>query len=172
MKDKLKHVDRNIHPPEIVGAHGAAWRVDLARSRAAAGCDEDRDTTVAMWIVFAPWAHAFWSYYLIAAIHLRSMPKLVPAKINLPGATHEVIVFALSPDHVPEVVNSAKNVKLFPANFAGQWVVQERRNPVDLDRAAAEKIEGVVREIVEGRLSPDTDFRREWIRRFSDSNVR
>jgi hypothetical protein len=170
--NEIKHIDRKEHPPTLVDAHGEAWQIDVARSRALAGENEESDSTVALWIVYAPWAHPFWSYYFIGAIHLRPIPKLPPAKINLPGATHEVIVFALSPDFVPDPVDSKKNRRLSPVNFVGQWIVPDRPNPVDLDRGAREKIDGVVLEIIRGKLSPDTDFRHQWVLRFSASNRR
>lgn len=166
----IQHVDRQQFPPTIVGAHGEAWEINLERSRSFH--PNDPDTTVALWLVYAPWAHSLWAYYLIGAIHLRGTPGLKPAKVNLPGATHEAIVFALVPDAVPDTVDSSKNRKLSPVNFAGQWIVRERPNPVDLDRAAAAKIRVTVDEILAGILSPDTDFLREWIKRFSNSNVR
>jgi len=168
----IAHIDRAKNPPTLIGEHGAAWEVDLPRARQLAGETEQSDATVAMWIVFAPWAHPLWAYYAIGAIHLRPHPARKPAKIyNDPRVTHEVVVFALDPLTVPETVNTAKLVKMTPVNFAGQWVVAERPNPVDLDRGAAAKVRATVEEILAGVLSPDTDFIREWVKRFSDSNL-
>lgn len=167
----IQHIDRADFPPTIIGAHGEAWEIDLLTSRALCGETDETDTTVALWVVFAPWAHAYWSYYLIGAIHLRPMAKLKAPTIFLPGATHEIMIFALDPETVPDVVNSSKLRKLRPINFAGQWIVRERPNPVDLDRGAAAKVRVTVDEILAGVLSPDTDFRSEWVKRFSGSNV-
>lgn len=170
MFSESKHIDREKNPPTIIGPHGAAWKLDLAAVRAAFGCDEKRDGSVCLWIVFAPWANMAWSYYTISAIHLRSVEGLPPAKINLAGATHEVVVAAMDPRVAPSLTGSPRSW-LSPLNFMGQWVVNERPNPVDLDRTAAARIEEIVREILDGRLNPDTDFRHEWVRRFSDSNL-
>jgi hypothetical protein len=52
-----------------------------------------------------------------------------------------------------------------PANFHGQFIEPN-------DAAAAERIVLTVRDVVDGRLSPDTDYLRCWAKRFSDSNVK
>lgn len=169
---KIEHIDRKAFPPTLTGAHGEAWEVDLPKSRAVTGDSEDSDATVALWIVFAPWAHAFWSYYLIGASHLRLCKALPAPKVYAPGLTHEVLVFALDPETVPDTLDMRRNRKLDPINFAGQWRVQVRPNPVDLDRAAAAKVRVTVEEILAGVLSPDSDFLHDWIKRFSASNVK
>lgn len=166
----IQHVDRSKYPPNLTGEHGAAWEVDLAAARRAMEWPEESDPTICAFVVFAPWAHLAWAYYLIGAIHLRPLPNLKPAKINLPGATHEIIVEALHPETAPNP-DAGKFERLHPPNFIGQWVAQARRNPVDLDRAAAAKVRGAVEEILAGKLSPDSDFIREWVKRFSDSNL-
>ncbi len=86
-----------------------------------------------------------------------------PAKIMLPGATHEMFLFALDPDHVPEI--DKRLHLLTPANFGGQWIAGS-------DNAAVEYIKSIVSEVCDGALSPDTDFRSMWVERFSDSNMR
>jgi hypothetical protein len=147
---------------------GAAWKVDVESIR----LDHlgKVDATVAAWILFCPWAHPAWHNYAVLVIHLRPVEGLGKPKINLPGATHEVWVYALDPDKDPDPRNPMKTV-LTPPNFIGQWTSQARRNPVDLDRDATEKVERHLDEILAGELSPDTDYRHEWVRRFSDSNV-
>lgn len=169
---KIEHIDRKAFPPTLFGAHGAAWEVDLERARELAGETEASDSTVAMWIVYAPWAHAFWSYYLIGGIHLRPSAALPAPKVYSPGMTHEVIVFALDPETVPDTVDTSKLQKLRPVNFAGQWRVEVRPNPVDQDHAAAAKVRVTVQEILAGVLSPDSDFVAEWVKRFSASNLK
>lgn len=169
---KIEHIDQKAFPPTLFGAHGAAWEVDLPKARALAGETEDSDSTVALWIVYAPWANAFWSYYLIGGIHLRRSNALSTPKIMLPGATHEVLVFALDPEAVPDTVDTYKIRKLTPANFVGQWRVAVRPNPVDLDNGAAAKIRVTVEEILAGVLSPDSDYVHAWVKRFSASNLK
>lgn len=165
----IKHIDTNIYPPTKEGM-GRAWKIDIEAIRKEKNIPEDGDATVAMWIVFAPWANIMWSYYIVAAIHLRPCGQLSNPKINLPGATHECWVMAMDPRETPDLSNPIKTM-LRPMNFVGQWIVQERNNPVDLDKKAAAKIEECVDDILKGHLSPDTDFRRQWVLRFSDSNI-
>jgi hypothetical protein len=172
MKHESKHIDRKVFPPTLASPHGASWEINLDRARAEKGIAGDQDATVAMHVVFAPWAHPCWAYYQIAILHLRRLPGMKAPTIFLPGATHEVFLYALDPETVPDVVDIAELRRLGPINFAGQWIVNERPNPVDLDRAAEAKLRFTVWEIINGHLSPDTDFRREWIKRFSDSNLR
>lgn len=164
MISTIEHIDRTKFPPTISGAFGAAWEVDVAALAKAIGKAEKADGTVCAWVVCAPWAHPLWAYYLTACVHLRPLPALG-------GATHEIFVAAMDPRQVPTLDRASKQV-LLPLNFAGQWVVTERPNPVDLDRAAASKVRGCVEDILAATLNPDTDFRWQWVQRFSDSNLK
>lgn len=168
MIHSIAHIDRAKHPPTIVGAFGAAWEIDIA---AVQRRFPNAHATVCAWCVFAPWAHLCWSYYSLGAVHLRPIEGGSRAIIHLPGATHEVICNVLSPDRAPDL-EDPMSTALRPTNVAGQWIVSTRPNPGDQDKAAAAKIRGCVDEILAGVLSPDTDFRHEWIKRFSASNVR
>lgn len=146
------------------GPHGRAWRCSLSAIRESLKLSSDEDATVCVWVVDAPWAHPLWRTYVIAAIHLRPTRLLPNPKVNLEGATHEVIVYALDPGREPDLLNPG-STRLNPANFAGQWLAAS-------DVEAEHKVASCVEEIVHGALSPDTDFIREWVRRFSDSNLR
>lgn len=148
--------------PDMVDAHGRAWRLDLATIAAKRPNGPPPELTVAGWIVHAPWAHPVWHSYLVAAISLRKIDGWPAAKINLDGATHEVLVLALDPD-VPLAIDQNPR-PLMPANFMGQFIEPD-------DAAAAARIERTVADICRGALSPDTDFVRHWIHRFSASNL-
>ena len=150
--------------PDLEGPHGRAWRCDLVAIRESLKLSVDQDATVCAWVIDAPWAHPIWRSYMVAAIHLRPTKALPNPKVNLEGATHEVLVYALDPGREPDLLSPA-STRLVPANFAGQWAAVS-------DLEAEEKISGCVREIVYGELSPDTDFIREWVRRFSGSNLK
>jgi hypothetical protein len=50
-------------------------------------------------------------------------------------------------------------------NFAGQWIAKD-------DAEAKRKLDVTVHEILAGVLNPDTDAMRQWIDRFSNSNVK
>lgn len=151
---------RLILPPTKQGHAGKAWRMDIEAMRAFYG---RQGAEICSWIVEAAWAHPMWHSYMISVVHLRPVDELGPATINLPGATHEVMLYALDPEHTPKL--DRRPMFLIPSNFHGQWIAES-------DEAAAAKVEACVDDIIAGRLSPDTDFRRDWIARFSASNMK
>lgn len=147
-------------PPAKQGPYGKAWRMDIAAIRAHYG---KQGAEICFWIVEAPWAHPMWHSYMLSAVHLRPCDGFPPAVVNLPGATHEVMLYALDPSRTPRLDRIPR--LLNPSNFHGQWIAES-------DDAAIAKVESCVDMILAGRLSPDTDFRREWIELFSASNMR
>ncbi len=147
--------------PDRETQHGRAWQCSLTEISKAVG--KPIGATICAWVIEAAWAHPLWANYCLAAIHLRPAEGHNPAKILLDGATHEVILAALDPERAP-VLNNPMSTHLQPKNFLGQWIAAS-----DID--AQQKIERCVDEILAGQLSPDTDFRREWIARFSASNL-
>lgn len=150
--------------PDIEGVYGRAWKQDFESfKRRNPGLPAD--SSVCGWIVSAPWAYPLRSCYMIACVSLKDSPGLQPAKVMLPGATHEVFVVALDPEQKRIPLNDSPKM-LRPVNFAGQWVAAS-------DDDARLKIEGCVKEIViHATLSPDIDFIRQWVDRFSGSNLK
>lgn len=120
-------------------------------------------TSVDGWIVQAPYAHPVWHSYWVACVTLRDVEGLPPAVIHRPGATHEIIVYALNPEK-PTTIDEPVHF-LTPSNFVGQFTAWS-------DEAAREIIGRVVRDIIDGILNPDTDFRSIWIARFGDWRVK
>ena len=161
MNDPLIYVEDL--EPALTGASGRAWRVDVAAVARGRRESPPPELTVAAWIVHAPYAHPMWHSYAIAAVSLELVPGWPPAKINAPGATHEVMVYALNPEHRRAI--NAPSHYLTPANFHGQWRAADHA-------AAARYVEETVQLVIDGKLSPDTDFRRDWIARFSASNMK
>lgn len=147
-----------------VRAPGRAWRVNLDEMiRYIPG----PSSAIGMWIINAPWAHPLWHSYVMALIHLRHVDGLGPPSIYLQGATHELFLYALSIGQplAPVIEGKAIPIHLEPANYAGQWIAGS-------DAEAIDKVELAIEEIMRGALSPDTDFRHQWIARFGDSNLR
>lgn len=161
---RLPHQD-----PELRGAAGMAWQYDIdaisakRRARHPNEAQPPRELSIASWLVHAPAAHPAWHSYSIYCISLRDVPGFPPAVIHLPGATHEVMVLALNPDFPMAVDEQPRH--LTPSNFHGQFIEPS-------DEAAAARIRAVVQEVVDGVLSPDTDFRQQWVERFSASNFK
>jgi len=146
--------------PDLEGPHGKAWKMDdqLLYKRHP-NSSLAKETTVCGYIVEAVWAHPLWKYYSVNCVSLKNIPGLSPAIIRMPGATHEIMVYALNPNYVPTIDDFIHI--LHPCNFAGQWYAAS-------DEIAAQKVEETVKEIINGGLSPDTDFIRDWVKRFGD----
>lgn len=142
--------------PDLVGVgQWMAWR--RASNKALLPTD------VGSWLLYCPGAHLAWSYWMMGAASLADFPGMPPAKIVVPGATHEVMIWSIHPDHVIEI-------DLFRR---GEWLEGEPRpllSPPDLvhqvrlpsDEVAEHLLEMMAKEIMTGRISPDQDFRVVW----------
>jgi hypothetical protein len=153
--------------PDIDGPHGRAWKINLDRVRILFA-PKSKDGSVVSWIVDCPWAHPGWRYYLFSLIHLRPLgdARDESMTIYLEGATHEIILSAIDPRM--KIARAIEGVEfpalLTPTNFAAQFIEPS-------DEAAAARVEITVREICDGKLSPDTDFTYGWIKRYGDNMV-
>lgn len=108
------------------------------------------------WIIQAKWAHPLWHSYAVLLYDLTTPGQSEPV-IYLDGATHEVMVFAMDPDHPAEPPLKF----LRPANHGYQFIAAS-------DEAAVERVVALLEEIDGRKLSPDTDFRYMWDDRFCD----
>jgi hypothetical protein len=153
----MKHDEDPISAaPTIDGPRARAWLLDFSHQTTP-------HSGVSGWLVEAPWAHPLWHSYRISLIHLRPVPGLPAAHITLHGATHEMMVFALDPDAPREgILTGGPCPILRPTNFAAQMIE-------DSDDAGAQRVERAVQMICQGKLSPDTDYIRQWVSLFGDS---
>lgn len=163
---EVKHIDRTANPPTLSQGPTHAWRLDLERIRNERFPGK-QDAMVGGWVIFAPWANMAWSYYLLGCIHLRPVPGFGSPKLYSIDATHEIILAALDPGYVVDLLDPYKR-HLLPLNYAGQICIQER-NPVDADKLAMLKLDEAVAAIMEMRLNPDTDAISQWKERFGDN---
>lgn len=152
-------------PPTLRGMLGNAWLMDLEAVNRRRGIVNDPRSAVSLpcWIASAAYAHPMWSHYLIIGVALREVPGVPKAVVHLEGATHEVMVFALDPDHKPAVDDMPRMLQ--PINFTGQFIEAD-------DASAAARVQQAVQDVIDGTLNPDTDFRRMWVARFSGSNLK
>lgn len=163
----IKNTPATISGVELAGYDGiksntAAWRLDMIEYCANRDMSKDQEATVDAWIVHAPWANMVWSDYILYCVHLRQIEGQSKAPvIHKPGATHEIGLYALNPDHVPCLDGSGSTYFLTPANYVGQFIA-------DSDDHARQIIEHTVRMICEGKLNPDTDARKHWKQLFGD----
>lgn len=155
--------------PAFEGQHGQAWICDLPALLNLSNLKPEDDACLRMWIVEAPWAHPVWHSYLIYLVHLRDMPDQRPTIFHVPDATHEFVLYAMDPDADREAVITGRvmpfKMCLQPVNFAAQLV--EIR-----DDLAIERIEAAIRDICDGKLSPDTDAQSQWIERFGNNMIK
>jgi hypothetical protein len=162
----MSALDPMTTPPERFGIAGRAWRVDLAAYRRAQGLAEEDPGVLVHWIVEAPRAHPLWHSFSLSLIHLRPHPVLPEPTLYADGVTHEVLLQVLDPAEPREpLLDGARPRWLQPANYAGQ--VTEAS-----DEAAIARVASAVDRIVIGELSPDTDYRRDWIALFGDNMIR
>ena len=115
------------------------------------------------WGINAPGYHPLWHQYLLFLYDLTT-PLKQASKIYLPGATHEMILYAVDPDKplpqppeklMPENNTSVRFGILTPANYGYQFRASN-------NATAQQRIQKLVDHIVQGTLSPDTDFRTHW----------
>lgn len=139
-----------------------AWQCNLNASARRLGKNPEDFGGLRAWIIYAPWAHPAWNSYLLALIHLRPVAVAPEPAILLPGATHEVMLSTIDPRR--RIPLNAPAPMLTPANFHGQFIRSS-------DAEAIAYIDETAQMVVDGQLSPDTDYLQWWIRRFSASNI-
>ena len=143
---------------KIEGPYGQANEYDIPAITRKYG----PNATLVAYYVNVPWANSMWTSYEIGIMHMRAVAGLPAPKFALPGATHEIFVFALAdgPFHPCRGGN-----RLTSQNFGAQMILTS-------DDAAIGHVEKAVEDIVHGDLSPDTDFTQHWIYRFGASNIK
>lgn len=156
-------MDEITTPPTLVGSVGRAWLFDIEEQTSRLKLPPH--SSIAQWLIEAPWAHPIWHSYVLSLIHLRPLGERSDASLitYLKGATHELVLYALDPELKREgALNDCRLVAracLSPKNYADQLIAPD-------DAAAAERIRAAVQDIIDGRLSPDTDHQAAWIARF------
>lgn len=151
--------------PTMRGKMGSAWLIDMEAVSRRRGIVNDPRAAVTLpcWIASAAYAHPMWSHYVVMCVALREVPGVPKAKVNLEAATHEIMVFALDPDRKPAIDDFPRVLQ--PVNFVGQFVEAD-------DLSAAMRVQQAVQDVIDGKLNPDTDYRRMWVERFSGSNLK
>jgi hypothetical protein len=156
--------------PVVQGPHGRAWLCDRLAGLRKLKFDPAQDASLDHWMVEAPWAHPAWHSYSILLIHLREMPgeQKGATKFYIPDATHELMVYALNPeqDRRPLLATAIPDRHwMTPGNFAAQFIEIT-------DDLARERVRNTVQMICDGKLSPDTDFTRDWVRLYNNSMIK
>jgi hypothetical protein len=138
-----------MRDPDFIGV--GDWRAWNCRVQNT----EPQHTQLAGWLLHCRGAHPMWSYWWLSLIHLRDIPGAPPAKLAIPGASHELISFAQDPGQAPD----PDDVKTFRHLTPIDWAIQFK---VGSDRDAVRLGVGVVNLTMSGAASPDTDYRTFW----------
>lgn len=110
-----------------------------------------------------PAAHPFWSWYLFAVVDLRPRDGIPPAVLKYPEAEFELTVHALDPgppDTPRRVYDPAAGCPP-TSSFLSPTNVVEQFHGVGTE-GAPWVLGRLVRGVVRGVLSPDSDWRRVW----------
>lgn len=87
---------------EFEGPFGKAIRIGTWRD------NPDYAATVDHWLITHPQGHPLWSQYLLVGISLAEYPNMRPPVINVPGATHEIMLAVLHPDEGTQTAETLK----------------------------------------------------------------
>jgi hypothetical protein len=142
---------------KLEGPHGTAEAVPVPDVPQAA-------ETVCTWLLTAPLAHPLWSQYLLCVVRLRDgIPGFPPPKRDFDGATHELIVVALNPEHGPQT--AARMAGYFRAGGLPYLTPHNIVHQVEAtDEEAARLAEMSALAVVNGWLTPETADAPERIR--------
>lgn len=144
-----------LGPPDAQGPAGQAWwRPRDPRLIA---------TDIGAWLLYCPEAHPFWRFWLLSGCSLREFPGVPPATITVPGATHEVAIWSIDPNHRIDIelfrLGTWRGGKPRPLLQPPDLVHQLTLGP---DELAEMLLELMVRMMMAGEMSPDSDHRARW----------
>jgi hypothetical protein len=132
-----------------------AWRI------AAPITEPAQQATLRSWLVHGGF-HPMWTYWLVSTVHLRDIPGTPPPAITIEGATHEFTILSLeSPPSCPERHPNPDDLEtihhLIPPDVSHQLVGLT-------DEQAIAICDLMIQRIIDGQMSPDSDFRSHWNR--------
>lgn len=134
------------------GPYGRAVRLDVSDTPEAA-------QTVDHWLLTAPAFHPMWSQYLLGCVRLDDLPGWPEPYRKFDGATHEVHVIVLDPDHgpyTPAMLHARQGHYLLPINIAEQFEAT--------DDEMRQLVWFAARAVVCGALNPETGDAPDQIR--------
>jgi len=140
--------------PDFFGKAGSAWRIKLPDPPIRPA----HKATLIEYLVAGIGYHPLWNHWYVSLISLEEIPGVPSAKKYYPEATYEIMVVALNPDKPlpdPDRIHEKTSHILRPIDGIYQF------HGVT-DDEAKEMVTDLVKEIVAGQLSPDSDFRETW----------
>lgn len=142
-----------LGPPDIIGSQATAWRDKPAPELLA-----QFPAHVGYWLIHMPGVHAFWSFWTVSIASLRDLQGVPQATVKVPGATHEILAFAVDPDWKPiaewwtQGPDAVGRKLMEPVDLVHQFALDDDERARDLG-------ELFVRACCDGRTAPDSDFR-------------
>lgn len=123
--------------------------------------------TVCVWLLTAPQAHPLWSQYMLGAVRLRDLPGFPPPTRQFDGATHELFVVALNPEHGAMTARRADRFWRSGRSLPYLTPVSIAHQIEGTDAEALELAELAAKGVVHGVLWPETGdapdrIRAEW----------
>lgn len=138
-----------MREPDFSGI-GRAWEMQMGNHHRT-----EQEATLKGYVVNGPW-HPFWSWWMVAVIHLREIPGTRPPHKHYPEAEYEFMIVSIDPETVPDPDQP------FPQDIrylSPPDVVKQFHGVTD--EQAAEICESAAHNIAMG-ASPDSDNRRWW----------
>jgi hypothetical protein len=129
-----------------VGKAGTAVKIDEFEPRTWA-----ESASLAGWLIEAPGQSPAWSHYGMSLVHLRPVEGAPDPVIRIPGATHEILLYALDSEANPKPNDRDSMRPLLPLNAECQFRVDSDDDAIDL-------LEGCVRAIVDGIMPAEPPF--------------
>lgn len=108
------------------------------------GPDDRWPASVAAWFLTCPGQSSAWDSYLLGVVHLRELNGRA-AHISAPGATHELLLVALNPEHSPVRDDPRTWGFLLPHNVCEQVQLPD-------DQAARQLVDACAQLVVDGLL--------------------
>lgn len=138
-----------MRQPDKSGTGCMAWKVTWPAKR------KSQQGAVSQWLVKGAF-HPFWDQWVVAAISLKDIEGVPPAKKHKPEYTHEIIIFSVDPRvKVDPDVLPKGGFAMDPPDLVKQFTVPE-------DKDAAWIVEAMIIHICNGQASPDSDWKRYW----------
>jgi hypothetical protein len=137
------------------GPCGRAWLLQPEEAPS-----PQQEATLSTWLVNCPFRHPFWEWWTVTVVHLRDVEGLPSAERAYPEAEYEFQIRTLDPEESPTPD---------PDLVDEGW---EYLDPPDVieqfhgigDHQAQALCSMAIQEILNGRVSPDVNFRGEWNR--------
>lgn len=105
----------------------------------------DWNASLSCWFLHCPGQSPAWDCYLFDIIHLREIEGVAPPTIDVPGATHQVLLVALNPHLGPNPLEPDTWQLLIPINVAEQIILPD-------DDAARQVGEHCVKAVLTGLM--------------------